>query len=134
MARLLALIAVIILAAGPAWAEGSFGAIAYSPAADNSAAATDKPNRDEAEQAALASCRKATKSNPDSCQSAIWFKNACGALAKDKKSTAWGTGWGDTQKIATNWAVGVCKQYGGTDCKLVVSACSPGGAATIPKN
>ncbi len=134
MLRRSALIAVLFMTSGSAMAQGSYGAIAYSPAADNSAAAADKATRAEAEAAALKSCRDETRSNPDLCQSALWFKDACGALARDTKSSAWGTGWGDTQKIATNWAIGVCQQFGGTNCKLVVSACSPGGASTIPRN
>lgn len=129
-----ALIAVIFLAGGSAMAEGSFGAIAYAPESDNSAGAADKATRAEAESAALKSCRGATKSNPDSCQSALWFKDACGALVRDRKGEAWGTGWGDTQEIATNWAKGVCQQFGGSDCKLVVAICSPGGASIVPNN
>jgi hypothetical protein len=124
----------MVLISVPARAEGSYGAIAYSPESDNSAAAADKATQREAEDEALKSCRDETKSNPDSCQSALWFKDACGALAKDSKGSAWGTGWGDTQKIATNWALNVCRQFGGSDCKLVVSICSPGGASTIPNN
>lgn len=133
MLRRSALVAVLFMISGPAVAEESYGAIAYSPEADNSAAAADKATRAEAEAAALKSCREATKSNPDSCQSALWFKDACGALVRDAKGSAWGTGWGDTQKIATNWASGVCQQFGGSYCKLVVAVCSPGGASTIPK-
>jgi len=126
--------AALVMIAGPALAAGPYGAIAYSPESDNSAAVADQPTQEDAESAALKSCRDETKANPDSCQSALWFKNACGALAKDATSSAWGTGWGDTQKIATDWAIKVCQQYGGTDCKLTVAVCSPGGAATIPSN
>ena len=134
MNRHLLSIAALLMVAGPAMAAGPYGAIAYSPESDNSAAVADKPSRQEAEDAALKSCRDETKSNPGSCQSALWFKNTCGALAKDAKSSAWGTGWGDTQKIATSYAISTCQRYGGKECKLKVVICSPGGAATIPNN
>ena len=134
MLRGATLIATLIMVAGPVLAAGPYGAIAYSPDLDNSAAVADQPTQQSAEDAALKSCRDETKSNPDSCQSALWFKGACGALAKDAGGSAWGTGWGGTQKIATTWAIKVCQQYGGKDCQLKVAVCSPGGAATIPNN
>lgn len=134
MLKHVALTAIIFLflVSGRVMAEGSYGAIAYSPESDNAAAAGDKATQKEAEEVALNSCRNATKSNPDSCQSALWFKDSCGALARDAKGTAWGTGWGDSQQIASDWAINVCRQFGGSDCKLVVAICSPGGASTIP--
>jgi len=134
MPRSTTLIAVIVMFVGPALAEGPYGAIAYSPEFDNSAAVADQPTEQAAEDAALKSCRDETKSKPDSCQVPLWFKSACGALARDANSDSWGTGWGGTQKIATSWAIKTCQQYGGKECKLKVAVCSPGGAATIPNN
>lgn len=134
MRRHLALIVFLVMSAGPALAAGPYGAIAYSPEADNSAAVADQPTQQAAQNAALKSCRDETKSNPDSCQSPLWFRNSCGALAKDAGGVAWGTGWGDTQKIATSYAITTCQKYGGKECRLKVVVCSPGGAATIPNN
>ena len=134
MLRQLAFATLFAVAAGPAMAAGIFGAIAYSPEFDNISGVADKASQQQAEDAAIKGCRDETKSNPDSCQSGLWFKSSCGALARDPGSPAWGTGWGDTQQIATKWALDICRQYGGKACKLKIAICSPGGASTIPKN
>jgi len=128
------MIATLTLIALPAAAaqEGPFGAIAYSTTYRNSYIVTDYQTQAEAEAAALKSCRDDTKNDP-SCAVALWFKDACGALAKASDGS-WGTGWGSSQDLASRYAVETCRDYGGTDCKMKIVACSPGGAMTIPAN
>jgi Domain of unknown function (DUF4189) len=133
MPKIVVLVVLVLVTAFPARAAGPYGAIAYSREADNAAAVADAPSRAQGVAAALKSCRDETAQSPDSCQPAMWFKDACGALA-GASDGSWGTGWGQTQQIATNWAFSVCKTQGGQDCKLKVVICSPGGAGYIPDN
>lgn len=115
----------------PAYAEhdGPFGAIGYSEAHRNSYAQTDFPTRAAAEAAVLADCHKDDPADT-TCQAPLWFRNACGAIAKASDGI-YGTGWGDTQDIASNWAVRTCRKEGGTDCRMRMVVCSPGGAMTM---
>ena len=121
--------AAILMSAGAASADtGPYGAIAYAEASDNVYVVTDHDTQEAATAAALADCQKENKS----CTIPLWFMNACGAFARASDGS-WGTGWGETQDLAKDWAIRTCGNYGGKDCRLRVVMCSPGGAGYIAK-
>jgi tRNA A-37 threonylcarbamoyl transferase component Bud32 len=78
--------------------------------------------RAEAEQRALRDC-------PGTCKIAVWFRNACGALAFGAGG-GWGSGWGTDHAIAEHYAIAVCKQNT-TDCRVERRYCSPSGYGAI---
>jgi hypothetical protein len=82
-----------------------FGAIAYSPATGVNAFVRDYGSREEAEKAALDSCRQ----RAGDCTVPLWFRNACGALAVGPNG--YGTGWGVDQGIAESYALQTCAKY-----------------------
>ncbi|MBE9224978.1 DUF4189 domain-containing protein [Phormidium sp. LEGE 05292] len=100
------------LMAGVALAADNFGAIATS---DSGAYgyAYDYPTQEQAERAALEKCGE------EGCQIQVWFKNACGAVAKDDEHLGWG--WAGTRAQAEANAVSQC---GTGACKVVTWACT----------
>lgn len=99
-------------------AADSYGAIAYSPATRADGWSHSYATRAEAERRALREC----SSRARDCRVAIWFKNACGALAVGQNG-GWGSGWGNDRRRAELEAIGVCNQYTG-GCNIVRWACS----------
>jgi serine/threonine-protein kinase len=97
----------------------SFGAIAYSPPTGQWGWSNNYADQASAEARALAECQGAAGHG---CQGAVWFSNACGALAVGPRG--WGTGWGDTVARAHAEAVGVCSQYS-EGCAVQMDVCSP---------
>jgi hypothetical protein len=96
----------------------SFGAIAYSSATRTFAYSADYSNRAEAEDGAVRAC------NEDDCEVIVWFYNSCGAVAIGSGGPTWGRD--GTKQSAQRRALAQCVQEGQQNCKLVVSACSPG--------
>lgn len=109
-----------VLIPDAALAAGSFGAIAYSQSSGSYGWATDFPTRRAAENAALASCQE----RANDCSVAVWFSNACGALAVGGDG-GWGADWGRNLRAAENKARHVCTGYS-YDCRIVVSRCVSG--------
>lgn len=95
------------------------GAIAYSPSSGAHGYASDYSSQADAEAHALAEC----KSKGDGCKSAIWFRNACGALAVGPDGS-WGSDWGPDQQTAEQNALGQCKKYSRGGCSVIRWACT----------
>jgi hypothetical protein len=102
---ILILAVAVVGSAGGAWADDHFGAIAYSPSSHADGFSYDYSTEAEAEERALAECN----SRGDGCQSALWFRNACGALARGPDG--WGAAWGDDQDGAEQNALAECGSH-----------------------
>jgi hypothetical protein len=96
---------VTALLAGPAAAQNSFGAIAYSPGSGAHGWSVDYATREVAESTALRNCHQ----HADDCTVPIWFRNACGALAVG--SQGYGSGWGTDRRIAERYALRSCRKH-----------------------
>jgi serine/threonine-protein kinase len=97
-----------------------YGAISYSQSSRRFGSAWGYQSKNEAEQRALASC------NREDCQIVIWFKNACGSLARARNGAiAWSGGKDliEAKRLASN----ECTRRWGS-CKLICSVCSRGDA------
>ncbi|VXD19127.1 conserved exported hypothetical protein [Planktothrix serta PCC 8927] len=102
------------LMAGVALAQPDhYGAIATS-ASGGWGYAYDYPTRQQAEQKALRECGKSD------CQVQVWFKNACGAVAKSPEGNL-GWGWASTPEQAQAYALTEC---GTGTCKIETWACT----------
>lgn len=105
--------------AGPSTAlAANYGAIAYSPSTGAFGRSWDYPNRRGAERRALNGCRAHARD----CRVAIWFRNACGALAVGNRG-GWGSGWGNSRSRAQNEARAVCRRHT-NNCKIRVWQCT----------
>ncbi len=98
-----------------------FGAIAYNNEDGSYGYGFNFPDRAGAEARAIQECEQAARGKP--CKVLVWFRNACGALAKDGRNNA-GSGWGETQELAQKEAVASCRTVGGADCAVVETVCS----------
>jgi hypothetical protein len=56
------------------------------------------------------------------CETVIWARDACAALAT-ASSHAYGTGWDTDQESANQTAMNVCSGYA-DDCSIVAEVCS----------
>lgn len=110
-----AMLAALVALPGAALAD--FGAIAYSPTSGAYGYSYAFGSRGEAERAAVRKCR----TNGSGCQTAIWFQNACGAVAKGPGG--WGSGWATSRQGAYAKALASCQQYS-QQCKVLVWSCS----------
>ena len=116
------MVALLVMAAGSAWAQDAHGAIAFGQT-DNAGAyafAWDYPTKDEAETAALNDCLSAT--GGAACNVLAWFQNGCGALALGQHGTAQGRP-ARTRELAEARALASCKAAGGVGCAVVGSEC-----------
>lgn len=104
----------------------TFGAIGYSPSTQTLTLQSQCDSQEECENGVLKSCREQS-SDPGSCQVLLWFRDACGAFARSS-SGAYGSGWGTDEDIATGYAINVCREHGGTDCRSNTYVCSTGRA------
>ncbi len=93
-----------------------FGAIAYSSSTGKTGNSWNHNNLTAAQNAALASC------DQDDCKVAIWFKNACGALAVGNNG-CWEAHWGVSRSDAENKSLNSCSQRC-SDCKIISWACT----------
>ncbi|WP_414545965.1 protein kinase domain-containing protein [Nostoc sp. CCY0012] len=101
-----------------------FGAISYSSVTGIYGLATSS-SQAEAESTALIDCQR--KSGANDCLGLLWFKNSWGALAVGSNG-AYGTGWGAKidhppggKELAEEYALQTCQQYGGVNCRVIVS-------------
>ena len=74
---------------------------------------------------ALHKCQKGSSNQAEACQVVLPFRN-CGAVAKDVKSRAWGTGRGRTVSEANHTALEECEAAVDRECRLVKSLCNSG--------
>jgi hypothetical protein len=129
MNRLLviATFASLLLAASPASAESYWGAIAYFIQGNQAflTGVTDKPNKAEAERAAIAACEKQA---PGSCEVGTVFANgACGY-------GAWGGAPPGLRGVAVGWgsspqnAVQECSRQGGVCTNTPIGFCTKKGS------
>lgn len=101
-----------------ACAQNYYGAIAYSPSTGSYGYSYDHASRARAEDGAYAECRK----HASDCQVALWFRNACGALAVGDDG-GWGTGWGSVLQRAESEALGVCGKHT-SNCSVIRWVCT----------
>ncbi len=92
----------------------NYGAIAITPDGQVWGYAFDYPTREQAEKRALQECGQS------SCQIQVWFKNACGAVAKDETGKL-GWAWANTRQQAEAAAVVAC---GNGSCRTETWACT----------
>ena len=115
--RPLASALVVLFAVTAAASAQNFGAIAYSPDTGGYGYSYDYRSQSEAESRALGECLSRTYG----CVVAIWFQNACGAVAAGPNG--WGTGWGSSQARADFEAISVCSQNS-RGCVVQVQVCT----------
>jgi serine/threonine-protein kinase len=110
---------MLILALAPlaALAQDYYGAIAYSPRTGAHGWAYDHTTRAAAEKTALQNCRK----NADDCRSLVWFKNACGSLARGPKGYGWG--WAPQQHAADVESMKACMKHS-SGCNVIRQVCT----------
>ncbi len=95
-----------------------FGAIAYSPSSGAHGYSFDLSTQTGAEARALAECN----SQGSGCQSVMWFRNACGALAVGS-DRGWGSAWGTDRQAAEQKALVQCKNHS-SGCSVVRWVCT----------
>jgi serine/threonine-protein kinase len=81
----------------------NFGAIAYSSSTGSYGWSYDYRSRAEAERVATRNCGAAD------CTPALWFVDACGAIAVG--DNGFGTGWGTDRSRAEVEALNSCRGY-----------------------
>jgi hypothetical protein len=96
-------------------AADNFGAIAYSPQIGTFGYAYDHDSRGEAEEHALQECGRA-------CEIVLWFKNACGALAKGGDK-GYGVGWASSRREAEGIAMSHCRENS-SGCSVAAWTCT----------
>jgi len=118
MAGVRGILVLMLLVPAAAWAQQEYyGAIAYSPRTGANGWAYDHPTRAAAEKVALQNCRK----NADDCRGIVWFKNACGSLARGPKG--YGSAWGSSQQLADVEAMKLCSQHS-PGCNVIRQVCT----------
>ena len=68
----------------------------------------------EARSRALAACG-------DGCQEFMWFRNACGSVARSGDNNFHGAGWAASENDAEKNAVAACRAAGGQSCRTSTS-------------
>lgn len=102
-----------------AFANDLYGAIAYSPSSKAYGWAKDFNSQIEAENAAMNECYK----RAGDCRIAVWFVNACGAVAAGPEG--WGADWGSSIREAERKSTRLCSDYS-YGCQIVMSQCVSG--------
>lgn len=114
----IAMLAAAIIASGATAARAdSFGAISISPQNGATGWSHSYSSRWEAEDVAQSNCYQYA----GDCRVAIWFKNACGAVARGP--SGWGADWGDNRRDAEYAAVRSCEKHS-YDCQIIRWQCS----------
>ncbi len=110
----------VTLAAGEAAAQNYFGAISYSQTTRSHGYSYDYGSRSAAEQRAYNECAQ----YGGGCKIAVWFRNACGALAVGQDG-GWGAGWNANRPGAEAAAINSCNSvsYG---CSVIRWVCTTG--------
>ena len=96
----------------------NFGAIAYSPESGSVGWSYDAGSRRDAERMAMNNC----ENYADDCRVAIYFYNACGAVARAPDGS-WGSGWGSSRRRAESEALDSCSNHG-DGCRVIRWACT----------
>ncbi|AKG22898.1 DUF4189 domain-containing protein [Calothrix sp. 336/3] len=99
----------------------NYGAIAYSRQTRANGTSWNFATRDAAERAAVRECERYSGSGD--CQSMIWFRNACAALA-EADNGALGWAWNRDRGPAEREAVRQCFRYRGDNCKVIRWTCT----------
>lgn len=101
--------------AGASPAIAAYGAIAYSASTGKYGYSYNYDSQKNAERAALKHCKVS------SCKVVLWYKNACGVVAKG--DTGWGAAWAGSRTQASANAIKACSTRS-RNCKAVVWSCS----------
>jgi hypothetical protein len=104
--------------APPRWID-QWGAIATDFAHSSAGASVNQPNREAAEQAAIANCQS---NGGSTCKVELWYTNQCAAMAVS--DTGHNAKAGVTLDAANQAAMKVCNEAGDTNCRVYYSACS----------
>lgn len=115
----------VFLLSGYLWTKSStqnagtlFGAIARGQSSEALGYSSKMTSREEAERAALSTCTS-------NCTIAVWFQDACGAVAQG--NNGWGTNFGMTTDEARTKAMEACVAYNlQQECKAKLVVCSNG--------
>ncbi|MES2312332.1 MAG: DUF4189 domain-containing protein [Pseudomonadota bacterium] len=103
----------------PAQWKDQWGAIATDFAHSSAGASVNQPNREAAEQAAIANCQS---NGGSTCKVELWYINQCAAMAVS--DTGHNAKAGATPDAANQAAMKVCSEAGDTNCRVYYSACS----------
>ena len=103
------LVTAVMAGAGMASAQDQFGAVAIDEATGATGYAVGQTSQAAAEQAAVQDCGSA------GCVAAMWFSNACGAIALG--SGGYGAGWGETRDGAGVYAIDACERHA-QNCRI----------------
>jgi serine/threonine protein kinase len=108
---------------GPASPGGvdRYGAIAYNRWDGSYGYSYNFSTQEEAEARAIQECERVSQEKI--CEVLVWFRNGCGALARDGRNNA-GSGWGETKAVAQREAIASCRSIGGSDCAVVETVCT----------
>jgi len=112
------LIGAMIAGGATAAQADNYGAISISPHSGSTGWSHDYSSRWEAEQSSQSNCDQYA----DDCRVAIWFKNACGAVARAPDG-GWGADWGDNRQDAEYAAIQSCEKHS-YDCEVIRWQCS----------
>jgi len=122
MRSMLLVLAVVgqaaLLAPTAAVARDYYGAIAYSQSTRSHGYSYDYRSRAAAEQRAYNECAQYGAG----CRIAVWFRNACGALAVGRDG-GWGTGWHRTRSGAQANAIRKCSSVS-HGCRVIRWVCT----------
>ena len=108
-----------MLLAGAAHAE-SFGAISISPETGATGWSFNAQSRWRAEDISQGNCYDYA----GDCRVAIWFRNACGAVARGPDG--WGADWGESPRSAQRAAIAACSRHS-DGCRVIRWQCSGAG-------
>lgn len=105
-----------------------FAAIAIAPSTLEHVTVKGFIKRNDAERAALQACAK-SKSKPDDCTIALWFRGTCGSLAikddPERKDWGWGADQAQTSQAAEAMAIAKCNSYvKEKSCAVVTTMCA----------
>jgi Domain of unknown function (DUF4189)/PAN domain len=110
----------------PALAGDQYGAIAYSPDTGALGYSSNFPSQQAAENDALLRCQSAGTG----CKTAIWFRNACAALALSTNGNGYGSGWSANRGKAERLALASCREAN-ADCYVARWVCASSADASI---
>lgn len=122
MQRMLLVLAIVgqaaLLTPTAAVARDYYGAIAYSQSTRSHGYSYDFDSRGRAERRAYNECAQ----YGGGCRIAVWFKNACGALAVGRDG-GWGSGWHRTRRGAQYNALRSCRSVS-RGCRVIRWVCT----------
>ena len=109
-----------------------YGSIAHSMNPWGASASRSGTSRTAARDAAVEACENnCTSSSSCGCQEVLWFRNACGSLARSTNGRA-GVGWdpsgdeGKSRSESQRKAIAACTAAGGQSCRIATSLTAGG--------